>query len=153
MIQDDTALVERVLSGDKAAFGPLTDRYWPKAMSLALRRLGNFADAEDTVQNAFLRALLDLLSLRSADRFGSWLLGIVVNLCRMHKRTQRNDYAFNHPTFDDVTFDNQNGVLVVPEWSGEHLQPSPEALYVTQEAHRALLAALATLPAEQQRTV
>jgi hypothetical protein len=77
MIQDDTTLVERVLSGDKSAFGPLIDQYWPKAMSLALRRLGNFADAEDTVQNAFLRALLDLPSLRNADRFDSWLLGIV----------------------------------------------------------------------------
>jgi hypothetical protein len=71
----------------------------------------------------------------------------------MHRRAQRNDYAFTRPTFDEVAFENQNGVLVALEWNGEHLQPSPEALYVTQEAHRALLAALATLPAEQQRTV
>jgi hypothetical protein len=46
MIQDDTALVERVLSGDKAAFGPLIDRYWPKAMNLALRRLGRVTSSE-----------------------------------------------------------------------------------------------------------
>jgi steroid delta-isomerase-like uncharacterized protein len=153
MIQDDAVLVERVLSGDKAAFGPLIDRHWPKALSFALRRLGNFADAEDIVQNAFLRALLDLPSLRSADRFGSWLLGIVVNLCRIHRRMRRNDYAYERPTFDDLVLDNEDGLVVCPEWSGEHLQPSPEAVSITNEAHRALLAAMASLPDDQQRTV
>jgi RNA polymerase sigma-70 factor (ECF subfamily) len=58
MIEDDTALVERVLSGDKSAFGPLIDRHWSKALRLALRSLDNLADAEDVVQDAFVQALL-----------------------------------------------------------------------------------------------
>ncbi|HEV8714235.1 MAG TPA: sigma factor [Candidatus Binatia bacterium] len=54
MIQDDATLVNRVLSGEKSAFGPLIDRHWPRAMRLALRMLGDMADAEDIVQDAFL---------------------------------------------------------------------------------------------------
>jgi len=39
MNQDDAALVERVLAGDKSAFGPLMDRYWPQALRLACHTL------------------------------------------------------------------------------------------------------------------
>jgi len=102
MTQDDAALVERVLSGDKSAFGPLIDRHWPKALSLALRSLGNLADAEDAVQDAFVQALLGLPSLRKTSRFGPWLCGIVLNLCRMHKRAQRNGRVLEGGGYPEV---------------------------------------------------
>lgn len=49
MTTDDSALVKQGLAGNKAAFGPLIDRHWPRAMRLALRQLGNLSDAEDVV--------------------------------------------------------------------------------------------------------
>lgn len=54
MTRNDASLVERVLAGDKSAFGPLIDRHWPRAIRLALRMLGDLDDAEDVVQEAFL---------------------------------------------------------------------------------------------------
>jgi RNA polymerase sigma-70 factor (ECF subfamily) len=81
MSQDDAILVQRVLTGDRAAFSPLINRHWPSAMRLALRRLGNMADAEDTVQDAFLHAVISLSSLQKADRFGSWVSSIIRAAC------------------------------------------------------------------------
>lgn len=142
MIQDDAALVKRVLSGEKSAFGPLIDRHWPRAIRLALRMLGDVADAEDTVQDAFLQALLSLRSLRAQDRFGAWLLGIVSNLCRMHWRAQRNGYALE---------DGERWITV--PFIETDSQPSPEVLYEVRESYNAIMAVLATLPAEQQQAV
>src|SRR2546428_5473062 len=122
MSPDDVALVKRVLSGEKSAFGPLIDRHWPRAMRLALRMLGDVADAEDVVQDAFLQALLSLRSLRVQDRFGPWLLGIVANLCRMYWRAQRNGHAL----------ENGERWITVP-FIGTDSQPSPEVLYEARE--------------------
>ena len=47
MFQDDATLARRVSAADRAAFNPLIDRHWSSAIRLALRRLGNVADAED----------------------------------------------------------------------------------------------------------
>jgi DNA-directed RNA polymerase specialized sigma24 family protein len=47
------------------------------------------------VQEACLHAFLDLRTLRDPGHFGAWLLGIVVNLCRMHLRAQRALYAWD----------------------------------------------------------
>jgi DNA-directed RNA polymerase specialized sigma24 family protein len=60
MFSNDALLVKRVLTGEQSAFGPLIDRYWPRAMQLALRRLGSVADAEDVVQDTFLQVLVGL---------------------------------------------------------------------------------------------
>src|SRR5262245_35792269 len=142
MIQNDSTLVKRVLSGEKSAFGPLIDRHWPRAMRLALRTLGDVAEAEDVVQDAFLQAMLSLRSLRAQDRFGPWLLGIVSNLCRMHWRARRNGQALE---------DGERWITV--PFIGTDLQPSPEVLYEARESYNAVMAALATLPVEQQQAV
>src|SRR4029453_3426719 len=127
MLQDDAALVRRVLAGERSAFGLLIDRYWPEAMGFALRRLGDLADAEDVVQDAFLQALLSLRSLRAQDRFGQWLLGIVTNLCRMYWRAHRNGDALE----------------TRERWiRGPFLEAdpplSPEAIYEARESYQAV---------------
>ena len=143
MIQDDAAFVKRVLAGEKSAFGPLIDRHWPRAIRLALRMLGDVADAEDVVQDAFLQALLSLRSLRAQAQFGAWLLGIVVNLCRMHWRARRNGHAL----------EDGDRWITVPFFMGTDTQPSPEAVYEARESYNIVMAALATLPADQQQAV
>jgi RNA polymerase sigma factor (sigma-70 family) len=143
MLQDDAALVGQVLWGDKSAFGPLIERHRPGAIRLARRLLGNPADAEDVVQEALLQAFLGLQELRAPDRFGAWLVGIVVNLCRMRWRARHDVYPL----------EDWHGGHVVPDvpWVGS--QPSPEALAEVRECHHLVLGAIATLPAEQQQAV
>jgi RNA polymerase sigma-70 factor (ECF subfamily) len=58
MIDDDAALVTRVLAGEKSAFGALIDRHRPDAIRLARRLLGDTSDVEDVTQEALLQAFL-----------------------------------------------------------------------------------------------
>lgn len=143
MIDDDAELVKRVLAGEKSAFGPLIDRYRPAALRLGRRILGDATDTEDITQEAFLQAFLGLASLRSPDRFGTWLLGIVVNLCRMRIRARR-DW---HPA------EEWHGGRVPEDFTLADLQPSPEAIYEVRELHDIVRAAIATLPPDQQQAV
>ncbi len=143
MIQDDASLVAQVLAAEKSAFGALIDRHRPGAIRLARRLLSDPADAEDMVQETFLQAFLCLRDLHDPERFGAWLLGIVVNLCRMRLRARRDEYAL----------EDWYAGRVVPGFTWADTQPSPEAIYETRELHRLVLDAIATLPAAQQQAV
>ncbi len=92
----DAEIVRRVLAGDVEAFALLVDRYHGRALRLATGLIGDGDDAEDAVQEAFVRAYRGLGSYRERDRFGPWLLHIVVNQCRTH-RTRNHRYASGQP--------------------------------------------------------
>lgn len=143
MVQDDGQLVAQVLAGEKTAFGLLIDRYRPVALTLATRMLADAVDAEDVAQEALLQAFLGLASLRNPDSFGPWLLAIVVNLSKMRMRARR-DW---HPA------DEWHGGRVLEDFTPSDLQPSPEAIYEVRELHEIVLAAVRTLPKDQQQAV
>jgi hypothetical protein len=67
-MSQDGAIVERVLAGDRDAFGILIDRHRDGATRLAMRMLRSRADAEDVAQEALLHAFLDLAELRDRAR-------------------------------------------------------------------------------------
>ncbi len=89
MDASDPSLIRRTLSGDADAFGQLVDRYKEAVYGAAYARLGNFQDAQDIAQEAFIQAYRRLASLQTHGRFASWLYAIVCNLCRDHFRTRR----------------------------------------------------------------
>ena len=80
----DRDLAERVrVVGDEQAFRTLYRRHTPKLYQFALRMLGgNELDAEDVVQEAWLRAVERLGDFRWESAFKTWMTGIVLNLCR-----------------------------------------------------------------------
>jgi RNA polymerase sigma-70 factor (ECF subfamily) len=78
----DSALVLRVLDGDGDAFGVLVARHHARCLRLAIHVLGSREDAEDAVQETFLRAYRSLGTYEDRDRFGGWLARILVNQCR-----------------------------------------------------------------------
>jgi RNA polymerase sigma-70 factor, ECF subfamily len=75
----DRLLVERVLRGDAEAYGELVSHYMRRAFSVAYRILEHREDAEDVVQDAFLRALERIGSLDVERPFRAWFFRIVVN--------------------------------------------------------------------------
>jgi len=143
MSQDDSQLVERVLAGEKTAFGLLIDRYRPATIKLARRVLGDTLEAEDVAQEALLQAFLSLASLRNPDSFKPWLLGIVVNLSKMQIRARR-DW---HPA------EEWHGGRAPEDFTIADLQPSPEAIHEVRELQEIVLAAVRTLPSDQQQAV
>src|SRR3982075_2414513 len=82
MESSDAALVTRVLHGDVNAYGALVSRYRDRYARFALHMLGNREDAEEALQDAFVRAYRSLHRCGDPARFGSWLLAILANRCR-----------------------------------------------------------------------
>jgi RNA polymerase sigma-70 factor (ECF subfamily) len=84
MEKDDQAVIRAVLSGDKDAYGTLVVRHSAKLFRVAFRITGNEADAEDAVQEAFLRGYRKLESFESKSDFGTWIYRIAVR-CALNK--------------------------------------------------------------------
>ncbi len=113
----DSALVQAARGGDRGAFALLLARHRPLLLALCRRKLGDPALAEDAAQEAALQALLTLDRLRRAERFGPWLAGIGLNVCRMWLRARsrerrsweaaREEYAADASRngHDDLTLD------------------------------------------------
>lgn len=78
----DALLVDRARAGDTSAFAALVDRHYADCLRYATRMLGNAADAEEAVQDAFVRAHRALPRYDERGAVRAWLLGIVVNRCR-----------------------------------------------------------------------
>ena len=78
----DSAIVQRVIAGDVEAFALLVDRYHARMARYAFQLLGSEAEAEEAVQDSFVRAYRSLSTYREQERFGAWILRILVNRCR-----------------------------------------------------------------------
>ena len=88
---DDLISVARCLQGDSAAFEAIVRRYERVLFSVARRILGNYDDALDATQNAFVRAYEGLETYDPNRRFFSWIYRIVVNECLNARRARRPD--------------------------------------------------------------
>ena len=79
MDESDAAAVARVCAGETEAFRVLVDRYSRKVFRLAYHMTRNEQDAEDVVQETFLRAYRRLRQFESRSSFGTWIFRIAVN--------------------------------------------------------------------------
>ena len=86
---DDSVWVAKCLRGDAGAFEPIVRRYQRVLFSVAHRMLGNYDDALDATQNAFIRAYEGLDRYDPNRRFFSWIYRIVVNECLNARRARR----------------------------------------------------------------
>lgn len=86
MTEADSRLVDRARSGDASAFEALVRRHLRAVYAVALAELGEPADAEDAVQDAFVNALERLEECREPARFEAWLVQIARNRARDLRR-------------------------------------------------------------------
>jgi RNA polymerase sigma-70 factor, ECF subfamily len=85
---NDHETIQAVLAGDKDAYGALVVRHSHMLFRVAFRITGNEADAEEVVQDAFLRGYRKLESFESRSNFGTWIYRIAVH-CALDKRSGR----------------------------------------------------------------
>ena len=130
--ESDESLVEAARTGDREAFGLLVERYRVLVYAFAYARLRNREEAEDTAQEAFLRAYQYLPDFRMSDRFGGWLMCITRNLCTDVARRRKC-----RPTEE-----------LSEDWM-DH-SPSPEMEAMVKERRRELTAAINSLPEKHQ---
>lgn len=78
----DGQIVERVLGGDVDAYALLVARYRGRLGRYALHMLGAREDAEEALQDAFVRAYRSLARCEEPEKFSAWIFSILVNRCR-----------------------------------------------------------------------
>jgi RNA polymerase sigma factor (sigma-70 family) len=81
MSELDREIIQQVLDGNVHAFGLLVDRHKAKAMTLAVRILKNREDAEEALQDSFVRVYRALSSFEWKSSFSTWFYRIVYNTC------------------------------------------------------------------------
>jgi RNA polymerase sigma-70 factor (ECF subfamily) len=87
---DDGSLIARSQRGDAAAFEILVTRYQAVLFRVALRMLGDYADASDATQAALIKAYGSLGSFDPRFRFFSWMYRILLNECLNARRSRRS---------------------------------------------------------------
>jgi RNA polymerase sigma-70 factor, ECF subfamily len=100
----DEELARRARAGDAAAFDALVRRYQDRVYRLSRRLTGNRADAEDALQDTFLRVFRRLSTFRGESSFSTWLYRIATNtalmLCRSRARRRSEPLDAYLPRFD-----------------------------------------------------
>src|SRR5437764_12439365 len=98
----DAAAVARAREGDQEAFGVLVERHSVRLFQLAYRMTGNEQDAEDIVQEGFLKAFRNLARYDDRAEFGAWLRRITSN-CAIDqiRRRQRQPSSITMPHLSD----------------------------------------------------
>lgn len=80
--------VQQVLSGNTSAFSYFVETYQDMAITIAYRICGNMQDAEDVVQESYVKAYRNLHSFRSESKFSTWFYRIVYNTAVSHTKSQ-----------------------------------------------------------------
>ncbi len=142
MVGSDAASVERARAGDDDAFRVLVERYSRRIFRLAFRMTGNEHDAEDVVQETFLRAYRRLNQFESRANFGTWLYRIAVN-CSFDVMRARQKHEELHQSTNAAEQGD-------PSRAEEPLQlaasdPAPDRLALSAEVRREVASALELL--------
>ena len=93
IISSDAEMVEACQKGNLDAFEWLVEKYQNPAFAIALSYVSNFHDAQEIVQEAFLKAYCKLIQLINPSQFGSWFCTIVSNLCRSWLRRRLDIFS------------------------------------------------------------
>jgi RNA polymerase sigma-70 factor (ECF subfamily) len=91
MPQTDHEIIETIRKGNPHNYALLVHRYKDKGMTLALRMLRNREEAEEVLQDAFVRAYNGLEKFRGMAKFGTWFYRILYNACLT--RLERNKHS------------------------------------------------------------
>src|SRR5215813_8747989 len=135
---DDDSLVARLQRGDQAAFESLVRMHGGRLLSVARRFLGTNEDAEDAVQETFIKAFKSIHTFEERARLHTWLHRIVVNTSLMKLRERRRK---PQESIDDLlpTFtEDGHQATESREWSDALLERKETASIVRQ--------AIASLP-------
>jgi RNA polymerase sigma-70 factor, ECF subfamily len=142
----DQLLVERVQRGDKKAFELLVIKYQRKLMRLVSRLVRDQAEAEDVVQEAFIKAYRALPQFRGDSAFYTWLYRIGINTAKNYLVTQgrRAPTSTDSNSEEAETFDD-----------AEHLRDinTPESMLATKQIAETVNAAMSTLPEELRTAI
>lgn len=133
----DEELVRGSQADDERAFAELVSRYESKVYSLALKMVRNPEDAEDVLQDTFLRAYRGIKSFRGGSTFSTWIYRITANSALMRLRKKQL------PTVSIEDADERDTPVNIADWT-----PGPVEQLLNQELQRVMDEAIGALPPE-----
>ncbi len=137
---DELSLVRAAKAGSMEAFEQLIRRYDRNVFRIAQHITQNREDAEDVVQDAFLKAFQNLAGFQEQSKFYTWLVRIAVNEALMKLRRRRTGKIVSLD--EDVQTEEDSVPREVADWS-----PNPEQLYNQAELKEILEKTIQGLPA------
>jgi RNA polymerase sigma-70 factor (ECF subfamily) len=145
--ESDAIAVERTLAGDRDAYRILVERHSHQVFRLAYRMTGNRHDAEEVVQEAFLRGYQKLGKFEARSNFGTWVYRIATNYAidRMRQR-QKEESRRQQPKVEE-----RDGMESDPLNRVQDEAPTPERLTQSIELRKQMEQALAAL-SDAERT-
>jgi RNA polymerase sigma-70 factor (ECF subfamily) len=135
---DESALLARAREGDLAAFNELVNAYSRKIFRLAKHITQNDEDAEDVLQETFLKAFEHLGSFQGQSKFYTWIVRIAVNESLMKLRKRKSDRSV--PLDEPVDTGEDTVVREIAVWD-----ENPEQQYSREELARILDEAVESL--------
>src|ERR1700732_1494122 len=139
-VSEEMQLVRRAKRGDDSAFEELVRRYDRNVFRIAQHITQNREDAEDVVQEAFLKAYGNLAQFQEQSKFYTWLVRIAVNEALMKLRRRRPERTVSLD--EEVKTEDDSVPREVADWS-----PNPEQQYTQAELRDILDRTIHGLPA------
>ena len=139
---EELALVRGAKAGDVNAFEELVRRYDRNVFRIAQHITQNREDAEDVVQDAFLKAYQNLERFQEQSKFYTWLVRIAVNEALMRLRKRRTGTGRTVSIDEDIETDDDTIPREIADWS-----PNPEQMYNQAELKDILSRNIQGLPA------
>jgi len=146
---EDALLIKAFQSGDKRAFDQLVIRHKDRIFNLCYRFLGDYEEANDSAQEAFVKAYGSLKTFRLESAFSTWLYRIAVNTCK--NKLGSSAYKAKRKT---ISLDNPGNNKEEPSpMEIQNGNPSPLARMEEKERMRLVQTAMDTLPTEFKMVV
>ena len=139
-VSDELALVRAAKAGDISAFEQLVHRYDRNVFRIAQHITQNREDAEDVVQDAFLKSYENLKNFQEQSKFYTWLVRIAVNEALMRLRRRRPERMVSLD--EEVKTEEDSMPREVADWT-----PNPEQQYSQAELKDILTRTIQGLPA------
>lgn len=136
---DETELIQRAQKGDNLALTELVEEHQQTIYNVALRMCGNADDAEETLQETFLKAIQALPRFEGRSRLSTWLYRIASNQCLMRRRRDAKAPVHFFMDEDDDPAESQPKYFI--DWSY-----NPDDLLLDAELQQVMEAAIKELP-------
>ena len=141
--EEERVLIQRCKDGEIGAFDQVVRRYEKRVFNCALRIAGNYNDAADVAQEAFIRAYNSIQTFRGDAVFTTWIYRIVTNVYLDERKKSKSHRQVSLDEYIDLE-ENSVSRQIVDD------SPSPEEIVESKERTRALQAAINSLPDYQR---
>jgi RNA polymerase sigma-70 factor (ECF subfamily) len=148
---EEEELINRSQRGDVNAFNQLVSRYQQIMFGTVFRMIGDYDNAADVTQDAFIAAFRAIQSYRGGSSFRAWLLRIGTNMaCDHWRRVQRHPAESLEALSDE---EEPRGADFLSSLTTTGVEENPEENLLAQELHEMIQQGLQRLPLDQRTAV